>query len=61
MGNSWTVDLWGQWFGEGRYSDRQVYAGESMWGAIRAVWKHRKWGVGCITIKWHPRSATGDA
>lgn len=59
MGSSWTVDLWGKWHGP-EYSDREVYAGESMWGAIYAVWKHRQWGVGCITVRWRPRSVTGE-
>lgn len=61
MGNTWSVDVWGWHFGERRYSDLRVYGGESMWGAIRAVWQNRKAGWGCITIKWHPRSATGES
>lgn len=54
MGNTWTVEVYGNWFSETKYSFTQVYAGESFIGALRAMWKHRHEGSGCIQLSWRP-------
>ena len=54
MGNTWTVQVYGQWFGESRYSYAQVWQGESVVGALLAMWKNRKRGTGCIQLEWRP-------
>lgn len=54
MGNTWSVQVYGQWFGEKRHSYVQVWQGESVLGALYALWKHRKEGSGCIQLEWRP-------
>ncbi len=55
MGNTWTVDVYGQWFGERHYSFVRVWQGESVFGALLAMWRHRKAGSGCIQLSWRPK------
>lgn len=55
MGNTWTVEVYGQWFGEGRYSFVQVWQGESVVRALLAMWRHRNEGSGCIQLSWRPK------
>ena len=54
MGNTWTVEVYGQWFGESRYSFAQVWQGESFCGALFAMWRYRRKGSGCIQLNWRP-------
>jgi hypothetical protein len=54
MGNTWTVEVYGQWFGMPGYSFKQVYGGESFIGALRSMWAHRRYGSGCIQLSWRP-------
>ncbi len=57
MGNTWTLDVYGKWFGEDRYSFVQVWQGESFIGALLAMWRHRHEGSGCLQLNWRPRRA----
>lgn len=57
MGNTWSIDVYGKWFGEDRYSFVQVWQGESVFGALLAMWRNRNEGSGYIKINWRPRRA----
>lgn len=54
MGNTWTVEVYGEWFA-GRYSSQEVWQGESVLGALFAMWRHRKEGSGHISLNYRPK------
>ncbi len=54
MGNTWAVEVWGEHFVPGEYCYMQVWQGESLFGALHALWKHRRAG-GCIKLEYRPR------
>lgn len=53
MGNTWTVEVWGEWF-PGRHCSREVWQGESVFGALFAMWRHRNDGSGYISLNYRP-------
>lgn len=54
MGNTWTVQVWGDWWGGGDLGYLQVWQGESFIGALLSLWKHRNEGTGCLKLEWRP-------
>lgn len=56
MGSKYTVQVWGQhWKDVGLenkdYSYRQVWAGQSLFSALWALWVARRGGWGCVTLE----------
>jgi len=50
MGNTWKVYGWQNVAGDYEYVLR--YAGENWIAAIRAAWKAKREGCGCVKIEW---------
>ncbi|AUV60745.1 hypothetical protein SEA_TROJE_39 [Gordonia phage Troje] len=50
MGYKWEVIAWVN-PGDG-YRDSVVYEGQSLVGVLKAYWKARRDGVGCIRVVW---------
>lgn len=55
MRNTWSVEIYGQWFGAREYSFLQVWQGKSFIKALWAMRKYRQDGTGCIKLEWRPR------
>lgn len=43
MGNTWVVELWGIWEPGESYRWHEEYRGESLWQALRTMWRFRRW------------------
>lgn len=56
MGNTYTVDAWGQHrvFGPDdlEYSNMMQWQGESFWRALWELRKAKKRGFGCVSLSW---------
>jgi len=52
MGNRWTVSSYVRPSGQGGYSYEQVYAGQSVFGALAATVRAKRSGAGCVKIEW---------
>lgn len=53
MGNTFTVDAWGEWDGKGNgYSYMSTYSGESFLKALFCLWKTKREGYGCVKLSW---------
>ena len=51
MGNKYYVKAWGQHDGEVRYSDREMWRGQSLLSALYMLWKTKRQGYGCVTLE----------
>lgn len=55
MGNKWTVEVFRGWSSGGVQTGAgftTVWQGESLLGALWALWKHRNEGTGCVTLSY---------
>lgn len=59
MGYTWEVEAWvrmnneeADMWDDPDFGYKQVYAGESLWQAIKAMRKAKRDGAGCVTLHW---------
>lgn len=52
MGNKYEVTVWGRHWGEKEgYSDRQIWQGEWLISALWQLWRAKRLGFGCTSLK----------
>lgn len=51
MGSKYTVQAWGKHFGEDRYSNLAVHAGQRLVPALWALWMAKRKGYGCVALE----------
>lgn len=55
MGSVYTIQVWGQHFGERSYSYMVHWAGQSAFRAMVEFWRASRLGYGCVTLEYRRR------